>query len=958
MIHASNKRALELCHFDATKHVFLEGSEGAVRHLPLAPPVQRLTCSQPLAWRACCCCACWRRCATERASPLLTSSPPLTTRHALAHAQLSFGESSCFSTEIHFYCEPNSEPIEPPGHQQGPAQWHGHQVLLSKFNGCVSGEYRIGLDAQRHVIFQREVSPWIVTTTDVIPLHEWHSIVCTYDGHFMRIYIDCRQAAHIACGPQKTDLTSPTLLGADLCGYASAHHFEGYISEVSLWQRSLDASEVKALANSNPLSSKTLSKDLIGYWCVYQRADAQSKIRNGVRLAGEQQFHGVYLREGTPLLDRWRGWLASGGEALPRPAKPVPGNHMGPLFGGKEGVYMHVTGSASRLSFGGTAVFTLAVQFCPLPTAARAAAPPTGGAAGSSRDAAAAATARPMILLSKFHAGLRGEFRLGLDAQLRPFFHREVEPWDLVAPTAVTANEWHELHATFDGHTMRLYVDRRLATSAKSGAQFTDQVTPVLIGAEFGRTSIENHFDGYISEARIWNRALSADEVVHAFAHTQPKSGANLLQRGLLAHWRPLDASLDEPDGRLTVFNLIAARANSVTTMDALLKRNQQTHPLELTLRAGVRAVLVELGSVTARSAQWRRGIQMVARKDEFKHYCYLGTSVALQKSLLQALDLHAHQLIAQRLSELQDPNDHSLKKLHSEAKQKLADVRGRGAQLYREWFFHNPISHLRECDGDRCEFWRFRYPKRREVAMNLVTQQAVQRFPPRTGQPLIISSFGSGLLFQEFTHVAKLVQEGYRLLRLVLVDTAYVPWKQKYLARDGCCRIYCQPTQELHPDMIRPAPAYSAPGTTKETLDSTASNAVNNAISFVLYNEAIFQFVQWFASEPTVDLQVLLYDSVDAYIADCQLAPNEVMAHVCTAIDYKDNDKLLEDHVNHMASNTLRQDGVCVKLVTRPGEALPGVYVEDRLRNVLHSVVLDNGHESHFQGRCQECEV
>jgi len=911
MIHASNKRALELCHFDITKHVFMEGSEGA----------------------------------------------------------LSFGESACFATEIHFYCEPNSEPIEPPGHQQGPAQWHGHQVLLSKFNGCVSGEYRIGLDAQRHVIFQREVSPWIVTTTDVIPLHEWHSIVCTYDGHFMRIYIDCRQAAHIACGPQKTDLSSPTLIGADLCGYATAHHFEGYISEISLWQRSLDAAEVKALANSNPLSSKTLSKDLIGYWCVYQRADAQSKIRNGVRLAGDQQFHGVYLREGTPLLDRWRGWLASGGEALPRPAKPIPGNHMGPLFGGKEGLHMLVTGSASRLSFGGSALFTLAVQFCPQPTsAARTAtaasssgaaggAGGAGGAAASARDGSAAG-GKPMVLMSKFHSGLRGEFRLGLDAQLRPFFHREVEPWDLVAPTAVTPNEWHELHATFDGHTMRLYVDRRLATSAKSGAQFTDQVTPVLIGAEYGRNTIESHFDGYISEARIWNRALSADEVVHAFAQTQPKTGANLLHRGLLAHWRPLDASLDEPDGRLTVFNLIASRSNSVTTMDGLLKRNSTTHPLEITLRAGVRAVLVELGSVTARSAQWRRGIQMVNRKDEFKRYCYLGTSVALQKSLLQALDLHAHQLIAQRLSELHDPNDHSLKKLHQESKQKLADVRGRGAQLYREWFFHNPISHLRECDGDRCEFWRFRYPKRREVALSTVCQQALQRFPPRHGQPLILSSFGSGLLYQEFTHVAKLVQEGYKLLRLVLVDTAYVPWKQKYLARDGCCRIYCQPSQELHADMVRPAPAYSAPGTTKETLDTTAANAVNNAISFVLYNEAIYQFVQWFASEPSVDVQVLLYDSVDAYIADCQLAPNEVMAHLCTAIDYKDNDKLLEEHVNHMASNTLRSDGICVKLVTRPGESLPGVYVEDRNRNVLYQQLLDSSQESHFAGRCAECEV
>ena len=312
---------------------------------------------------------------------------------------------------------------------------------------------------------------------------------------------------------------------------------------------------------------------------------------------------------------------------------------------------MHVTGSASRLSFGGSALFTLAVQFCPQPSTARNGTMPTGG--GSGRDSTGGSSSRPMVLLSKFHAGLRGEYRLGLDAQLRPFFHREVEPWDLVAPTAVTANEWHELHATYDGHTMRLYVDRRLATSAKSAAQFTDQVTPVLLGAEFGRTSIDNHFDGYISEARIWNRALSADEVVHAFAQTQPKSGANLLHRGLLAHWRPLDASLDEPDGRLTVFNLIAARSNSITTMDALLKRNSQVHPLELTLRAGVRAVLVELGSVTARSAQWRRGIQMINRKDEFKHYCYLGTSVALQKSLLQALDLHAHQLIAQRLTEL-----------------------------------------------------------------------------------------------------------------------------------------------------------------------------------------------------------------------------------------------------------------------------------------------------------------
>ena len=173
------------------------------------------------------------------------------------------------------------------------------------------------------------------------------------------------------------------------------------------------------------------------------------------------------------------------------------------------------------------------------------------------------------------------------------------------------------------------------------------------------------------------------------------------------------------------------------------------------------------------------------------------------------------------------------------------------------------------------------------------------------------------------------------------------------------------------------------------ETLENAAATSVNNAISFVLYNEAIFQFVQWFATEPDVDVQVLVYDSVDAYVADCQIAPQEVrptdrpptaeqpltprashnrslaslssssqvLAHICSAIDYKDNDKLLEEPVNHMAANTLRSDGVCVKLVTKPGESLPGVYVEDRDRQLLQQIPLDDAHESHFDGVCQECE-
>ena len=68
-----------------------------------------------------------------------------------------------------------------------------------------------------------------------------------------------------------------------------------------------------------------------------------------------------------------------------------------------------------------------------------------------------------------------------------------------------------------------------------------------------------------------------------------------------------------------------------------MLKRTRLSFPLEITLRAGVRALLVELGTVTPHTVQWRRAVDMVNDSGGYKHYCYLGTSVALQKSLLQA---------------------------------------------------------------------------------------------------------------------------------------------------------------------------------------------------------------------------------------------------------------------------------------------------------------------------------
>lgn len=69
-------------------------------------------------------------------------------------------------------------------------------------------------------------------------------------------------------------------------------------------------------------------------------------------------------------------------------------------------------------------------------------------------------------------------------------------------------------------------------------------------------------------------------------------------------------------------------------------------------------------------------------------------------------------------------------------------------------------------------------------------------------------------------------------------MDKAYSHWKQKYLSRENSCRVYALPSSQLHPDMLRPARAYPAPGTSKENLDKSAANAVDDALSFVQHNE------------------------------------------------------------------------------------------------------------------------
>jgi concanavalin A-like lectin/glucanase superfamily protein len=80
----------------------------------------------------------------------------------------------------------------------------------------------------------------------------------------------------------------------------------------------------------------------------------------------------------------------------------------------------------------------------------------------------------------------------------------------VAAPTSIPLNTWTHLAMTYDGATMRLYVNgTQVSDKAISGAVQTN-LNPLRIG---GNVPYGQFFKGRIDEVRVYKRALSKSEV-------------------------------------------------------------------------------------------------------------------------------------------------------------------------------------------------------------------------------------------------------------------------------------------------------------------------------------------------------------------------------------------------------------------------------------------------------------
>ena len=86
--------------------------------------------------------------------------------------------------------------------------------------------------------------------------------------------------------------------------------------------------------------------------------------------------------------------------------------------------------------------------------------------------------------------------------------------------TVLSAGRWYHVVGTWDGSTVKIYVDGKLETSAVRTGTIATDTRPVYIGGRSGT----DLFDGMQRDIRLYNRAILASEVAELY--------------GLIGHWK------------------------------------------------------------------------------------------------------------------------------------------------------------------------------------------------------------------------------------------------------------------------------------------------------------------------------------------------------------------------------------------------------------------------------------
>jgi hypothetical protein len=124
----------------------------------------------------------------------------------------------------------------------------------------------------------------------------------------------------------------------------------------------------------------------------------------------------------------------------------------------------------------------------------------------------------------------------------------------LQSSTSSQDTNWHHIAASYDGTTMKIYIDGTLNASVAALLYMPDTAQPLLVGSSFGgiQGSAQGNFDGLLDEVRISNIARSSF-TAHPYSTTGQTITLNSAVRiSGVWHWDTYDATETANGGTIT----------------------------------------------------------------------------------------------------------------------------------------------------------------------------------------------------------------------------------------------------------------------------------------------------------------------------------------------------------------------------------------------------------------------
>lgn len=336
-----------------------------------------------------------------------------------------------------------------------PEEWLGSSSIISKELEPGSGQsYSLGVGFTEYGRVEGWSENEVVYSPDSVEEDVWTQVTYTYDGDHARIYLDGDLVQEKAVAPRELASTGPLEIGCDSPELGG--QFFGRVDEVRIYERSLSAGEVAAEAQT-PI--ETPASGPVAEYSFDQESET------AVDLSGHKNEGTIEATEWVPN-GRYGGALNFDGEES---CVTVPDS--GSLHPSEE--------------------FTLEAWVKP-------------------KDSP---TADPII----FKAG-EGTAKyaavLGFEHYGRPLGWVDGE--ELRGPSSIGTDVWTHIAFTYDGDTLRLYVDGEVVDSEVVGklniqSEEPEGEEPLYIGCD--PPAWGDHFHGRIDEPKIYERALSPGEV-------------------------------------------------------------------------------------------------------------------------------------------------------------------------------------------------------------------------------------------------------------------------------------------------------------------------------------------------------------------------------------------------------------------------------------------------------------